>query len=383
MDITINQNTNFGTHNTSVRNGKIEYIVIHYVGATGDAKANINYYNQKTTTNASADFYVGHNGDIWQYNPDPEARYCWAVGGKKQSSYGGNLYGIAKNANCVSIEMCVKNSGDKSANSADWILSDATYNGTLLLTKYLMGKYSIDIDHVIRHYDVTAKACPGIIGWNTFPGNNESKWLQFKKDLTHKATLESAQQKLKEALKIVDGNATLQDAQDELKAALKITDTNTTTSTNHSGVTELPTSTSTTSKNDIVSLGQQHANNFVGSYHKITADGIRGTETMKQGIRVLQHAMNCDYKSGLTVDGIFGTKSNKALGSHYVKKGETQYMVTAAEILLMLKGYNPNGVENPGKFGSGLETCVKQYQKDNGLTVDGIVGSKTFLSLIS
>lgn len=34
----INQNKNFGTHNTSPRNGSIEYIAIHYVGATGTAK---------------------------------------------------------------------------------------------------------------------------------------------------------------------------------------------------------------------------------------------------------------------------------------------------------------------------------------------------------
>lgn len=181
----INQNTKFGTHNTSVRNGKIEYIVVHYVGATGDAKANIDYYNQKTSTRASADFFVGHNGDIWQYNPDPEKRYCWAVGGKKQSGYGGSLYGIAKNSNCISIEMCVKNeTGDKSANSSGWNLTLATRNATVELVKYLMQKHGIDSDHVIRHFDVNGKACPGLNGWNTFPGNNEDRWIKFKRDIS-------------------------------------------------------------------------------------------------------------------------------------------------------------------------------------------------------
>ena len=82
----INQNPNFGKHNTTVRIGGIKYIAIHYVGATGDAKANVDYYNRPTTTNASADFFVGHKGDVWQYNPRPEARYCWAVGGGRQSN---------------------------------------------------------------------------------------------------------------------------------------------------------------------------------------------------------------------------------------------------------------------------------------------------------
>ena len=122
----INQNSNFGTHNTSVRPGKIEYIVMHYVGATGDAKANLNYYNQKTTINASADFFVEFNGDIWQYNPNPKARYCWVVGVKKLSTGGGSLYGIAKNANCINIEMCVRNSNSKDSDSRDWYFEDAT-----------------------------------------------------------------------------------------------------------------------------------------------------------------------------------------------------------------------------------------------------------------
>lgn len=147
-----------------------------------------------------------------------------------------------------------------------------------------------------------------------------------------------------------------------------------------SGTTNTNTTTNA-SVNTIVRDGQIHANNFCGA--GIETDGIRGSETKKAGIMVLQHAMNLDYNAGLEVDGIWGTKSEAALGSHYVRKGETQYMVTALEILLMLKGYNPNGVENPGQFGSGLETCTKQYQKNSNLGVDGVAGHDTFKSLIA
>ncbi len=181
----INKNTNFGTHNTSKRSGAIKYLAIHYVGATGDAKANVNYYNQKTTTNASADFFVGHNGDIWQYNPDPKARYCWAVGGKKQSSAGGTLYGVATNANCISIEMCVKTKGSKNANSPDWYFTDATIDATVELAKYLMDLYDIPLSNVIRHFDVNGKACPGVVGWNSRSGS-EAKWNEFKARLVEK-----------------------------------------------------------------------------------------------------------------------------------------------------------------------------------------------------
>ena len=100
-------------------------------------------------------------------------------------------------------------------------------------------------------------------------------------------------------------------------------------------------------------------------------------------IKVLQTALNKDYGAGLDVDGIWGTSTSNALGKHYVKSGETQYMVTAAEILLLLRAYDPNGVEIPGTFGSGLLSAVKAFQKAQGLTVSGTCDRNTFLKLIN
>lgn len=132
---------------------------------------------------------------------------------------------------------------------------------------------------------------------------------------------------------------------------------------------------------EIIKAGQIHANNFCGL--SIGTDGIRGSETEKAAVKVLQNAMNLDYNAGLTVDGIAGSKTKTALDGHTVRLGETQYMVTALQILLLLKGYNPNGVESPGSFGNGCLAAVKAYQKAAGLTVDGIAGYNTFMSLIS
>lgn len=134
-----------------------------------------------------------------------------------------------------------------------------------------------------------------------------------------------------------------------------------------------------TSINQIVKDGQIHARNFAAK--GLCADGIRGANIIKAGIKVLQQAMNLDYGAGLTVDGKWGRKSEAALGRHTVRRGEKQYMVTALQILLMLKGYYCNGVD--GHFGAGCEKAVRQYQADHGLTVDGIAGYNTFKSLIS
>lgn len=182
----INQNPNFEpTHNTSPRSEKPRYIVIHYTGSLGDAKANVDYYNRLTTTRASADFFIAYDGTVYQYNNDIDKRYTWAVGKKwYDGSHGATLWGIANNSNCINIEMCVKSKTGKAAdaNSAAWYFENATVNAAIELTKYLMQKYNIDADHVVRHYDVCGKYCPGIVGWNGASGS-DAKWLEFKSKL--------------------------------------------------------------------------------------------------------------------------------------------------------------------------------------------------------
>jgi N-acetylmuramoyl-L-alanine amidase CwlA len=56
-----------------------------------------------------------------------------------------------------------------------------------------MQTYSIDKDHVIRHYDVTGKLCPGIIGWNADSGD-ESKWNGFLTSLTSQAQTQTKEE---------------------------------------------------------------------------------------------------------------------------------------------------------------------------------------------
>ncbi|MCD7882544.1 MAG: N-acetylmuramoyl-L-alanine amidase [Lachnospiraceae bacterium] len=185
MAISITKKTS--THNTSASTGRsIEYIVIHYtagVKSTSGQAASVANYFATTTVQASAD-YIVDDATIVQYNPDPANRYCWAVGGSKQSTKGGSLYGATKNVNSVSIEICSTNSTGKvkDANDSTWSLSSAAVAKAVELTKYLMDKYGIDADHVIRHYDVNGKLCPGVVGWNKDSGS-EAKWTAFKAQL--------------------------------------------------------------------------------------------------------------------------------------------------------------------------------------------------------
>ena len=133
--------------------------------------------------------------------------------------------------------------------------------------------------------------------------------------------------------------------------------------------------------NAIVKAGQMHANNFTGA--GLAIDGIRGPLTMEAAVMVLQIGLNLDYEAGLAVDGEAGPKTKAALKGKTVRQGDIGYLVTALEILLMLKGYNPNGVECPGIFGGGCSAAVRNYQSANGLVVDRIAGYNTFMSLMA
>ena len=167
---------------TELKNRKIKYIVIHYTaGITsrpGTAKSNARYF-AKETTKASADFIVDDE-NIVQYNSDIKNRYCWHCGGSKYKTKGGSLYKVCTSANSIGIEMCSTNSAKKVTNPNDvnWYFTDAVIDNCVELTKKLMKEYDIKPDHVIRHYDINGKLCPGIIGWNE-DTNDISKWQDF------------------------------------------------------------------------------------------------------------------------------------------------------------------------------------------------------------
>ena len=181
MVMHIIKNNSFRHHNTSPRPGKPEFIVVHYTASVADAPSQIAFFNRSSTRGASADFFVGWDGRIYQYNMEIPKRYSWAVGGGRQSRSGGAFFGRCLNRNQISIEMCCKSRTGAYApsNSSAWYFTSETVEATAQLVRELMGTYNIDPAHVIRHYDVNGKYCPGIKGWNA-PSGSEAAWKSFK-----------------------------------------------------------------------------------------------------------------------------------------------------------------------------------------------------------
>ena len=182
-------------HTTAKANRSIDYIVIHYTaGVTSKSGSAVNTadYFRTTSTQVSADFTVDDSAVV-QYNGDIRNRYTWHCGGSKYNTKGGSLYGICKNSNSIGIEICSTNSTGKmqDANDKSYSFSDAAVANAEWLVKKLMAEYNIPADHVVRHYDVTGKPCPGIVGWNTESGS-EAKWQAFKQAISGAAVSASA-----------------------------------------------------------------------------------------------------------------------------------------------------------------------------------------------
>lgn len=138
-----------------------EYIVIHdtgnrSVGAT--AEMHYQYFNG-ADRNSSAHFFVDDKQVLQIIEIKDKSYHC---------GDGQNKYGIG-NGNSISIEICINKDNN----------FDITVAKTIELTKYLMKKYNISIDKVVRHYDASRKNCP-----QSFNNNGDwSKWFDFKNKL--------------------------------------------------------------------------------------------------------------------------------------------------------------------------------------------------------
>jgi glucan-binding YG repeat protein len=157
---------------------RIKYIVIHYVGALGGAEANCKYYASQYV-GASAHYFVGFNGEIWQSVEDKNI--AWHCGAKTYK------HPECRNTNSLGIELCVRNKGSQTDTSRDWYFEETTVREAKKLTKTLMEQYGIKEDHVIRHYDVTGKICPNPYVYN----HTKHTWQDFKDSLVTAAEIKS------------------------------------------------------------------------------------------------------------------------------------------------------------------------------------------------
>ena len=142
--------------NTSRRGVKlwaVNDIVLHYVGNPGStAKDNRDWYAE-SNCDVNSHFVVGLQGEIIQ---------CVPLDEKSSASN-------HRNGDTISIEICHPDESGK--------FTDATYESVVDLVAWLVKTCNLDIDNVIRHYEVTGKICPKYYVENT------DAWDQLRADV--------------------------------------------------------------------------------------------------------------------------------------------------------------------------------------------------------
>lgn len=140
-----------------IERSEINGIVIHYTANPGStAKQNRDYFEglkDSKATKASSHFIVGIDGEIIQCVPTAELAYA----------------SNDRNVDTISIECCHPDETGK--------YTDATYESLVELVAWLCGKFQLDTESIIRHYDVTGKACP------LYFVEHEDAWIQFRQDV--------------------------------------------------------------------------------------------------------------------------------------------------------------------------------------------------------
>ena len=149
------------------RSKQPEYIVVHYTANKGDTAKNNADYFAREDVGASANYFVDES-EIWQSVADTDT--AWHCGGSRQSNQGGTFYGKCQNSNSIGVEICMNNKLGA--------VRQRSIKAAAELVRYLMQRYDVPIDRVIRHYDVTGKYCPGPMV------DNSMLWESFKKSLT-------------------------------------------------------------------------------------------------------------------------------------------------------------------------------------------------------
>lgn len=136
---------------------EVNSIFVHYTANAGTTAAqNRSYFETLKDTHersVSSHFIIGIEGEIIQCLPLAEIGY--AVRGR--------------NFDSISIECCYEDENGK--------FTDATYESLVHLTAWLIGKYDLETEDILRHYDSNGKNCP------KYYVEHERAWEKFHKDV--------------------------------------------------------------------------------------------------------------------------------------------------------------------------------------------------------
>lgn len=138
-------------------------------------------------------------------------------------------------------------------------------------------------------------------------------------------------------------------------------------------------------KEEVISKPQEEVKGKVAEIQKtlneryglnIGVDNIYGNETKRALVKGLQTELNKQYGRRLSVDGIFGNNTYKACIN--VREGAKGNITWLIQAMLVCHSFD---ISVDGIFGNATKNAIKELQRRNGLSVDGICGKNTFNKL--
>lgn len=147
---------------TPGRREPIRFLVLHYTAGRNDSAAGNLRYFKENVVKASAHYFVDDSG--WMQSVDDEDT-AWSVG---TAGIYVQKHPVCRNENSISIELCCRYA------AGQYAFSPKTVRNAARLTRLLMTRYKVPMEHVLRHYDVVSKICPA--PWV----EHEEQWTAFR-----------------------------------------------------------------------------------------------------------------------------------------------------------------------------------------------------------
>ena len=201
-------------HGKALKNPK--WIVIHYTACV-NVSAKDMCKAMRNNTEASSHFYIDeydicsavplnyiawHVGDGKCKQPDPNRKislqelskykckdWRYDLAASNHLKWQSNNDDFLGNSQSIGVDICVKKKSTKTkkATDLDWYFDEHAVDNTAKLVAYLMKKYNIDINHIIRHGDATGKLCaqPFIYPFE----EGDRLWNEFKNKVGFYSTL--------------------------------------------------------------------------------------------------------------------------------------------------------------------------------------------------
>lgn len=331
------------------------YIVIHETDnedAGADAVANRNYFAEHPEAKSSTHFVVDDHCIIQCLELNQRG---WHVGDNRG-------YSNITNSNTIGIEICVNSDGNYMKARAN----------AIELVKYLISITGIPASRIVRHYDASGKWCPRRML------NTPSLWTEFKNLVSNGSANVTYSEAPSGGDNVQRAAQYVGDRCKELQEKL------------------IACGYSCGGYGADGSFGQGTYNSLIAFQkdYGLSADGLAGSATFARldqiisqkiqpkpapstqyDVRYLQHELNVQFNAGLSEDNSTGPLTRTVASRVILRQGAN------GNITRWVQAHVGAGVD--GSFGPATLSAVQAFQRNHGLSADGVVGSNTWNALLS